>query len=173
MDFAQIVQTHRLRYPLMQPQDYAKLAYQSEFGPAHLLANEQTAADSILQEWQAVSVRAVPCNPEPIGHGFCRFHLQAGLFSANAASALAKLFFLAAGELTGTPEGLDARLEILRRLPVDGMEAWLAAYRRQGCPAVHHSEVFRSAYHPHYRVLLCSSISQNFPFAAMKTPNGC
>ncbi len=34
--FLQIVRDHRARYPLMQPQDYGKLAFQSEYGPKHL-----------------------------------------------------------------------------------------------------------------------------------------
>ena len=34
------------------------------------------------------------------------------------------------------------------------MSAWLAGYRKQGCPPVRHSEVFCATYRPHYRVLL-------------------
>lgn len=34
-----------------------------------------------------------------------------------------------------------------------GMADWLAVYRRQGCPPVHHSPAYREAYDPHYRVL--------------------
>lgn len=33
------------------------------------------------------------------------------------------------------------------------MADWLAVYRRQGCPPVHHSPAYREAYDPHYRVL--------------------
>ena len=33
------------------------------------------------------------------------------------------------------------------------MAAWLAEYRGQGCPPVHHSAAYREAYHPHYRVM--------------------
>lgn len=32
-----------------------------------------------------------------------------------------------------------------------GYPAWLRDYRAEDCPALHHSEAFRSAYHPHYR----------------------
>ena len=50
LNFLEILQTHAARYPLMQPQDYAKLLYQSEFGPRHLL----TTPDNLEQEWQAL-----------------------------------------------------------------------------------------------------------------------
>ena len=153
-EFEQIALAHRERYPLMRPRDFGKLAYQSEFGPEHMVTNEREIAAYILREWQAVSANAVPCNPEPIGNGICRLHLARETSSQEAAAALAELFMQSAREHTGTPEGLQKRLEILSRLPVSGMGAWLEAYRLQGCPPVHHSEEFRAAYQPHYRILL-------------------
>jgi hypothetical protein len=53
----------------------------------------------------------------------------------------------------GTSDGLAAKLRVLERLPVEGMDAWLAEYRLRGCPPVHHSDAFRGAYNPHYRIL--------------------
>jgi hypothetical protein len=153
IEFERIAGFHRTRYPLMRPQDFGKLAYQSEYGPEHMVADERAAAARILEEWQAVSGAGAPCGSEPIGNGLCRFHLIGGYDPAKAAPVLAKLFVQSAAEHRGTQEGLLARLEILRRMPVEGMEAWLAAYRRQGCPPVHHSDAYRGAYGPHYRVL--------------------
>ena len=152
--FERIVREHIVRYPRMLPQDFAKLAYQSEFGPAHLVADERAVTDSILTEWRAVSGYEPPCNPEPIGGGFCRFHMTDAYDPVEAAPVLAALFIRSAGERTGTHEGLLARLDVLRRMPVPGMEAWLDGYRQRGCPPVRHSEAFREAYRPHYRVLL-------------------
>ena len=153
-EFEAIVREHAMRYPLMRPQDYGKLAYQSEFGPEHMIADEQSAARYILSEWQAVASGGVPQNPEPIGNGLCRFHLTKDMFSRENAAALARLFAQSARVHTGTPEGLETRIAILAQLPVDGMGVWLAGWRKEGYPAVHHSEAFRGAYHPHYRVLL-------------------
>jgi len=152
--FADIVRIHRVRYPLMQPQDFGKLAYQSEFGPAHFVTDEAAVIRFLLDEWQTVSAADIPCNPEPIGGGYCRFHLTADTDPAVAAPVLAKLFMQSAAGHAGTPDGLDARLEILRTLPVEGMDTWLQTYRGRGCPPVRHSETFRNAYHPHYRVVL-------------------
>jgi hypothetical protein len=153
-DFAEIVRVHCARYPLMQPQDYAKLAYQSEFGPAHLVTDEAAALRFLLSEWQAAAAMEVPCNPEPIGNGYCRFHLTKAFDPAVAVPALLKLFLQSAQCCAGTPGGLETRLDVLRTLPVAGMEDYLAGYRGRGCPAVHHSVTFASAYQPHYRVVL-------------------
>ncbi|MBN1778153.1 MAG: hypothetical protein JW811_08540 [Clostridiales bacterium] len=134
-DFSAIIRIHRARYPLMRPQDYGKLAYQSEFGPGHMIANERDAEIRLLEEWQGVSDAAVPCNPETIDNGLCRFHLTDALFSPENANALARLFVRSAREHAGTREGLEARLVTLARLDVEGMKAWLETYRRQGLPA--------------------------------------
>ena len=35
----------------------------------------------------------------------------------------------------------------------EALESYLDSYRKRGCPAVHHSETFRAAYRPAYRVI--------------------
>ena len=54
MDFLSVVNAHRTKYPLMKPQDYTKLAYQSEFGPEHFVRDMPQVEKSILGEWGAV-----------------------------------------------------------------------------------------------------------------------
>ena len=44
-EFELILQAHSARYPLMEPQDYGKLVFQSEFGPEHLVSD----VDSVLR----------------------------------------------------------------------------------------------------------------------------
>jgi uridine kinase len=105
----------------------------------------------ILSEWTAVRVRGNP--EEPIGTHLCRFHLTADYTPAAAAPLLEKLFYQTALSIHGTQEGLLRRLSLMESLPVSGLTPWLTEYRRRGCPPVHHSEIFRTAYHPHYRVL--------------------
>ncbi len=158
-NFADILNAHQQRYPLMQPQDYGKLAYQSALGPEHMIADETRAAAFIREEWQSVQDTPVPCNPEPIGGGLCRLHMTRAAYSPETAAQLATLFIQTAREHTGTPEDLQALLPILAALPVRGMAAWLTTWQQQGCPPVHHSESFRNAYQPHYR-LLCMPLAQ-------------
>ena len=153
-DFRTIILAHQARYPCMQPQDFAKLAFQHTYGPEHMILDARDAAQRLLAEWQTASTPDAPCNPEPIGNGLCRFHLSSVLFSEDNAAALAELFVQSAQEHTGTRAHLETRLSILTALDVNGMDTWLAAYRKQGCPPVHHSDVFRNTYHPHYRVIL-------------------
>jgi len=152
MDFARILARHTERYPLMDLQDYGKLAFQSEFGPEHLVEDEELVRESILKEWREMPPVCSPGQPEYIGNALCRFPLSA-LKDEGDARLLARLFVRTAREHRGTKEGLARRLELLGGLDVPGMAQWLAQYQQVGCPAVRHSEAFRRVYNPHYRLL--------------------
>lgn len=155
-DFAHILEEHRARWPLMEPRDFVKLAYQAEFGPEHLLTDPRQLAERLLAEWSAVPADAPVRPPEPIGGGLVRFHLNHipdPEALAQAAGLLAQLFVLTARAHTGTAEGLMEKLALLRTLDVPGMEAYLTQYTAVGCPAVHHSDTYRDAYAPAYRLL--------------------
>ena len=161
-DFLRIAREHGLRYPLMEPQDYAKLAFQSEFGPEHMVTDAADVVAQLLLEWEAAPASLPVPNPEPIGNGLCRFHLTAANPPKETAPVLARLFVQSAAAHRGTMEGLQTRLRLLDTLPVPGMAAWLQDYRKRGCPPVHHSETFRAAYHPHYRVVL-TALAKTLP----------
>ena len=53
-DFSAILQSHAQRYPLMQPQDFGKLIYQSEFGPQHMIDNPAQSLSLLQHEWQSL-----------------------------------------------------------------------------------------------------------------------
>ena len=66
-----------------------------------------------------------------------------------------------ANAVRGDSARFAKKLQLLEALARDGalpfdaaaLAAYLVPYRAAGCPAVHHSEVFRAAYHPAYRVV--------------------
>ena len=151
--FESVLEAHAARYPAMTPQDYGKLAYQHVFGPEHLVQNDRETGRRLREEWKALPPSSEgTLRTESIGNGLCRLHL-AGPWDPEAAKLLSELFCRTAREHSGSAAELAERLELLQSCPVPGMRDWLADYRAAGCPAVHHSEPFRKAYHPHYRVL--------------------
>lgn len=150
-EFELILQAHRARYPLMEPQDYGKLTFQSEFGPEHLVSDAESVLRYLKQERSELPEGSPAIPPEPIGNGLCRFHLSA--CTEEQLPRLAELFCRSAQEHKGTREGLDERLACVRELDIPGMEEWLAEYEAAGCPAVRHSQTFRDHYAPHYRVI--------------------
>lgn len=152
-DFSKIIREHTENYPLMMPQDYCKLAYQSEFGPEHMLANLENSLAYIDREWSALSGDKLILSSEAIGNGLCRFYMHSSDYSKEASQLLGELFYLTAKEHSGSQNGLYKRLDDLERVAVVGLKEYIAEYKTQGCPAVHHSEVYREAYDPHYRLL--------------------
>ena len=150
-NFLDIARAHWTRYPAMEPQDFAKLAYQSEFGPAHMVRSPDKVLAALLEERKEAGTEPLP--PEPIGNGLCRFHLTQALSTLSELPLIGRMFTLTMGSVEGTVSGLSAKLDQLTALPVPGLPDYLESWRREGCPSVHHSEAFRSAYRPHYRVL--------------------
>ena len=160
--FADILQTHAKRYPLMTPQDAVKLIYQATFGVGHLLADEETVRARIAEEMKTMLPAEVPVT-ENIGGGFVRFHMNGTSIDrmTDLADLAAALFLEAGTHSSGTDEQFSARLDILRTLTADGvfpfgtdeLEAYLTEYLAGGLRAVSHSEAYRAAYHPAYRVV--------------------
>ena len=154
-DFKTVLEEQLARYPQMQPQDCAKLAYQNALGPAHALSEREQFLKELLADWGAAPA-AVPLPVEGIGNGLCRFHLTGTEDLSLAAPLLTELFFLTAERRWGTRRKLRENLAVLETLDLPRMPAWLAEYRRRGCPPVHHTRIYKEAYHPRYRLLAAS-----------------
>lgn len=150
-EFQEIIRAHWAHYPAMEPRDFAKLAYQSEFGPAHMVRSPDKVLASLLAERKEAGPEAPP--PEPIGGGLCRFHITGGLSALWELPLIGRVFIQTMARTEGTAAGLSEKLEQMAALPVPGMAEYLEGWRREGCPPVRHSEAFRNAYRPHYRVL--------------------
>jgi len=156
-DFADVLQSHAKRYPLMTPCDAVKLIYQATFGVGHLLADEKTVRARIAEEEKTV-VPAPECpQTEDIGGGFARLYLN----REESAGRIASLFLDAGTVVSGTEEKFLERLDILRKQTRDGvfpfgtnaLETYLSGYLADGIRVVSHSEEYRAAYRPAYRVV--------------------
>lgn len=151
--FETVLAAHLERYPHMAPADCAKLAYQHRFGPAHLITDEGAALRALGEEWVQVPSGAPHRAPEDIGNGLCRFYLNDIEEKELGVHILIKLFCLTAKEFSEREENLAAELAALEKLPLPGMAEYLSDYRSRGCPPVRHSEGYRAAYDPRYRLL--------------------
>ena len=152
------------RYPKLQMQDLVKALYQSEFGPGHFVSDGAQARELLREELAECADRRRDGEAvlvEPLGETFARVHLQCLSESGLSADTLCRLFVYSAQQPSGDRERFRARLDALERCVVSGeipldvadAQAFLAQYRAAGCPATHHSQVFRQAYAPAYRVI--------------------
>ena len=155
-----ILRSHAQRYPLMQPQDAVKLIYQNEFGGGHLIRDTESCKAYLRREYDAVAKDPQLPLYEEIGNGIVRVNLAA--MEENQLEELAQSFIRSAAKHTGSMEVFQQKLDVLHRLtaqgllpfPLAALEDYLAQYRAVGCPMVSHTQVYRNAYQPAYRVVL-------------------
>ena len=164
MDDTTLFEQQLARYPKLHVQDLVKAMYQSEFGPGHFVDENGPGREYLrreLAECTAVQRECANVFVEPLNGGHVRVHLNAMAQHGLSEETLFRLFALSGQEQRGDMQNFWARLDALEvqidagELPVDAAEAkaFLAQYRAAGCPSTHHSEEFRQAYAPAYRVI--------------------
>lgn len=149
-----------VRYPALRPEDLLKGLHQSTFGCGHLVGDPSAAADFIRREAEGCKPANGPVI-EPLDGGFFRVHLSGLADSGLTAEELAYLFAASAEVVCGSEAEIEERLAVLLNLAKEdelpfSYEETLAAveaWREKGFPACHHSDAFRAAYAPAYRVL--------------------
>ena len=161
MNTIELLTSQRQAYPKMQCQDAIKAVFQAEWGCEHLISDEQGAYAMLKDEWEGTAADASCALTEPLGERFARLHIAAARAQGLNPDTLFQMFLHAAQLRCDDPAHFDEALEDIvnmarkGKLPFSGAEAeaCIRAYRARGCPAVHHSEAFRQAYHPAYRVI--------------------
>ena len=147
-------------YPALEAQDLLKALHQSVFGCGHFVTDE-TAGLALLQEELARLPEEADAGVEPLDGPYVRLHLGVLGQSGLSPRTLRRLFTLSAQgparEVVALEERLRCLLDLARegRLPCSYETAVqaVASWREAGFPACHHSEAFRRAYAPAYRVI--------------------
>ena len=155
-----ILKDHAKRYEKMEPTDAVKLIYQNEFGGGHLIPDVESCMNYLYREYAAVEKSPLPLPPESIGNGMVRVHL-AGV-KEDELEQLGQKFIRSAAGHTGLLDSFQGKLEVLREVARQGcfafdisqLDAYLREYAAAGYPMVSHSETYRKAYAPAYRVVM-------------------
>lgn len=158
----QLLSQHLERYPSLGIADIYKLLHQAALGPAH--AVEALAARATL-ETELAQMRDGPAEPladviSPDGR-LARIHLRTFASQGKDMDALAAAFARTGNQYTGSTEKLARFCGCLGDLADAGgipfsradVEAFMRLQADAGYPAVRHSETFREAYKPAYRVV--------------------
>ena len=158
-ELEKILLRHARRYPAMEPTDAVKLIYQNEFGGGHLIRDPQAALNYLRREYAAVA--SAPESPlaEDIGGGITRIFLAA--LPETELERLWQCFLLSAETHRGSMDSFLSKLALLRAVTFQGsmpfsmeaLDAYLKEYQKAGFPMVSHSEAYRRAYAPAYRVV--------------------
>ena len=154
-----ILIAHAKRYPLMQPTDAVKLIYQNEFGGGHLIRDEEACLNYLRREYADLEKDPTAPMYEDIGNGIVRVNLAA--VREEDLEQLGQDFIASAAKHKGTLDSFLNKLEVLQTLTTEGvfafdldaLNAYLSEYKAVGYPAVSHSEQYRQAYTPAYRII--------------------
>ncbi len=157
MDFQKIALAHAGKYPLMQAQDYVKLAYQSAFGCGHMVKDFESAYKRVKSECETETPRVFT---EDIGNGYVRLHLNGGEIPISSETA-ARMFVLSAEKVSDDRNTFFAYAENLKSLSREGQIApsendvacALSKFESGDFAPVSHTEAYRNRYHPAYRVV--------------------
>lgn len=148
------------RYPALRPGDLLKALHQSVFGCGHFVTDGEAGIRRIREELAALPPDA-PAGIEPLDGPFCRLHLGYLAQTGLTPETLFRLFALSAETPRGGAAALEEKLSVLMALAEEGrlpfpkgeLDAAVEGWRKEGFHACHHSEPFRSAYAPAYRVV--------------------
>lgn len=161
MELNDVLLLHAGRYPLLTPQDAVKLVYQHTFGGGHLITDIDRTRARLHDE--LASLDADPAMPltEPIGNGLVRVSLAAWKAREYSEDALFDAFLASSKIVAGTQERFLQDLAVLQDAAAKGLlpfscgvlNNYLAPYIASDCPMVSHSEIYRKAYRPAYRVV--------------------
>lgn len=158
-ELIQILRHHAKTYPAMEPVDAVKLLYQNEFGGGHLVANEAAFRQWLWREYEDTPKEPAALKQEAIGNGIVRVYLAS--LTKEEVERLAQDFLESARRHKGNLTSFVEKLSILRQqtelglfsFDLAALDAFLSAYRNAGYPMVSHSETYRTAYRPAYRVI--------------------
>ena len=150
---------HCASYPKMEIRDLFKYIFQSALGCEHLLSSETDAIRFIQTEYAALAPGGSH-PPERLDGAYSRVFLSC-LDEGLSPEILGKLFCRSAKTEENGKEALLEKIKVAcalvaeRELPFeqDAFERELSAWRDAGYPAVRHTEQFRNAYAPAYRVI--------------------
>jgi len=155
-EVADLCKAQLSRYPATQALDLLKLLFQGEFGPGHLIENSAKSKQYLLDELNSYCGSYLESSAdyvESIGFGFSRVHLGINL----SLDTLHRIFELSAQSHHGSNGSFACKTAILKELcredilPFD--EAEIDKLHSEPPTPFRHSEAFRAAHSPAYRVV--------------------
>lgn len=141
------------RHPLMGVHDAVKFIYQNEMGAGHLVPSREYAVRRTEEALNSCTVNLEP-ERESIGNSLYRLNLPS-VRGKLSAETIAAMFAVTAGLVSGTKERLEEKLALTYRLglPEGEVRDYLEEYKIAGFPAVSHSDIYKKAYKPAYRLV--------------------
>lgn len=152
------IKEHCLTYPKLQTQDLLKAFHQSVFGCGHFVSDKALAF--LYDELSGIKESDSP-DIEALDGDYSRVYLTYLLRHGLSADTLFRLFVMSSEMPCTNTVVLEDKLNILLELSkseqipftYDEIKTAIDEWRKDNFPACRHSEAFRKAYSPAYRVI--------------------
>ncbi|MBQ9408626.1 MAG: hypothetical protein IJU28_04445 [Clostridia bacterium] len=150
-DIEENLRAQKARYPLMNDEDTVKFVFQAMLGVGHLIASRDGALERLMQEMDAQEPYEGEPLTEALSDEWFRLNLRAARSRGIPAADIADMLLFSAGQALSYSRRdvydfcvqLD-KSEWMRKAAEKVMDGhWLPS----------HSEAYRAAYRPSYRVL--------------------
>ncbi|NLO85203.1 MAG: hypothetical protein GX096_07235 [Clostridiales bacterium] len=157
-----LLKKHIQLSPRMEITDAVKLIFQSEFGCGHLFNDLTGCADWIRREMAEAGEDAGMEPATYIGGGMARLNLASPDTAKLPPELIARMMQVSSQQQKSSTERFEESLSLLAALAdagetpfsADALMAYLADYKEAGYPVVSHSQRYRAAYQPAYRVVM-------------------
>ena len=160
----ELLRKHFEDMPLMQPTDAMKLVFQHAFGCTHMSPLLESSMNWLRRELEETQVSPdVPVSTS-IGGGLCRLNLASPRVHALGAEKIAAMMQASIFHVLGRSDNemrfygsLNDVLAVIEEgrtaFSREEWEAFCEWHRENGRCPVGHSDAYRAAYHPSYRVV--------------------
>lgn len=158
-DFKENLIKHYEKYPKIEIEDIFKFIYQAAFGCEHMISSLDVTTEKIKNEYSSDTNINDFCI-EYLSDKYCRIPLSY-ISSGLSYFTLGKLFYLSAKKESNGYKTLEKMLQITTELVKVGVLPFsydiftqkIIKWKENGYCPLHHSDMFRSLYHPQYRVI--------------------
>ena len=163
--FEDIILSQSSLHPSCEPADLIKLCFQAVYGAEHLIADVERARRFFYTEYEATSPKDCAIF-EVISDRYCRVNIAAWKFKGYEPDKLFDIFIATARHSTPAEGGIAPLLDTVGRLAEQGalpfsIEAWQTVLSQYEGGPVHHSQRYRDAEAPAYRVVLTRSAKKS------------
>lgn len=162
MKFSEFIKIQAEMHPAMQPQDAVKMCYQAAFGAEHAIPDKARAAQYLQQELDSTLPDAGAALFETISDKIVRINLAAWKSRGLPADWLLNMFL----HTRAPGESFSALIKCVENMAANSQlpftaESWssfMSTYSADMPHPVHHSEAYREAEKPAYRIACVSHI---------------
>lgn len=156
-NFSSFLQRNIKKYPHSNTNDFLKLIYQSEFGPGHLIKSK-SSLNYLIEELENIKmINETNLLYEYISNDFIRVNLDIYKKYNLDVYKLNTLFYETSMLIHKT--NLSKKLDILELYI--GHNEDINNFRNNPVQ-MHHSEIYKKYYDPHYRLISSNLIDSNF-----------